>query len=191
MRRLVLTGIAAVALALTAPGAALAKHHHHKARSHHAHHATRSLHFGPNTATPPSASPSDNAGTVQSFTGGVLTIKLNDNSTVSGQVTPQTELNCESATPATTASEHGSGGGDSSGDSGDSHATPGTPPSSSDDGDGAHGDGEHGDGDHGDTDDGGGTPCDTSALVAGAIVHEAELRIGPAGAVFKSIDLVV
>src|SRR5436853_534631 len=113
MRRLLLCTVAASLLALAGSATALAAHHgkrhhrtHHAARHRH-HHATgaRLLRFGVaafNTSgaatKSPDASSDENAGTVKSFTGGVLTIKLADETEVSGKVTEATRLECERAT---------------------------------------------------------------------------------------------
>src|SRR5690348_13865647 len=110
MRLRLLTVMGALALALAVPSAALAHngrgHHHH----HKAHHAKfRFEHIGPTgvsgpsttptTPTTPSGTPPPSAGKVTSFENEVLTITLNDNSTVSGKVTSDTRIECVSATP--------------------------------------------------------------------------------------------
>jgi hypothetical protein len=131
MRRMLIAAVATTALAL--PGVALAhagehqhgnevqrEHHgelHHHRHHHHAHlltfHAQAPV-TAPSTgagAPPPSASTiAERAGTIASFGGGTLTIALNDGSTVSGKVTPQTEIECDSATAS--AAEDGDGGRD-------------------------------------------------------------------------------
>jgi hypothetical protein len=189
MRRSLLTatGITA-ALALAVPGAALAHdgnghhHHHHRARGH-AHHAKfRFVHVGPTTSTPapaPATPPApESAGTVASYTGGVLTLTLKDGSTVGGKVTRETRIRCVKATippPGT---------GDR--DPGDDHGDMGR----HDD----HGPGGWRHGDDGDDDGAPASepepPCDSSSLVAGAAVRAAELRIGPGGTEFESVWLV-
>src|SRR5437879_1930850 len=121
MKRIFLATAGASLLAICAPGAALAHHARHRsacsarAHRHHAHCAhARVLRFGAATTAssgtvtgatsgaphdaPPSGEP---AGKVKSFTGGVLTITLTDGTEVSGKVTENTELECESATPPT------------------------------------------------------------------------------------------
>src|ERR1700704_4572200 len=146
MRRIL---IAAFTTALALPGVALAhagehqrgedRHGARHGERHHArhHHHARLLAFhaqapagmvpstgeGPPTSPMPVAAP--RAGTVASFTGGTLTITLNDGSTVSGKVTPRTEIECGAAMAS--AADHGDGGR-SNGDNGD-------------------GDGDHGSGD--------------------------------------------
>src|SRR5438067_1926195 len=96
-------GIAAV-LALGAPAVASAHHRHH----HHRHHLrVRMERFG-TLAGAPIAAPTSTAGTVASFEGGVLTLTLNDGSTVKGVVTSHTQIKCDSPLSAH-ASDHGSG----------------------------------------------------------------------------------
>src|SRR5205085_8920142 len=111
---------AAVMLLAFAPASALARHHRH-GRHHHARHA-RIEHFGDVNTAPTTSSSADNAGSVQSFNNGVLTIMLNDGSTVSGAVTNDTELECMAPEQSQTVHEDGDGGGgDQSGD-GDNHS---------------------------------------------------------------------
>jgi hypothetical protein len=205
MRRVLLSTVALTALALTGPAAALANHGHHRHHHHHqakrrGHHArVHFVHLGagatgtagtpsPGDTSPTTAPPNENAGKVASYTGGILTLTLNDNSSVSGIVTNHTRIECISASVPPT-SGPGEGRDDDNGMGDDQ--------SGSDRNQGApqwRGSGEHGqDGgdDHGD--DGPATtepPCDSSALVAGAIVREAELRIGPSGTEFESIEIV-
>lgn len=191
MRRVLLAAVALTALTLTVPAAALAGHarHHHKRRAHHARvhfvhlSATSSGTTGLGTATgitPPTAPaiPStENAGTVASYTGGVLTLTLNDKSSVSGKVTSGTQIECVVATPApptTGEGDEGSGEDQSQGDHNQQQEG-----------------GQDGQ-DSGDDEAGQATsepPCDSSALSTGAIVREAELRIGPSGTEFESIVL--
>jgi hypothetical protein len=189
---LTITGVATLALAM--PGAALAHHgrghhHHHKAKMH-AHHAKfRTVHIGAATPPTPTTSPTPptpkNAGTVTSYTNGVLTLTLSDNSTVSGKVTNETRIRCVKESPTT--SEPGAQGpGDDNGQGDDR------------DGGGSRHHGDHGQGGDGwwhGNDGGPGAdepepPCDSSSLVTGAVVRAAELRIGPAGTEFESVLLV-
>jgi hypothetical protein len=131
MKRIVLTAAASSVLALAAPAWASAAHngkrhqrsHHAGARTHNAKraqllrfgtsvHGAASGSIGTSTVTSPPAS-DEKAGTVASFVGGVLTIKLTDGSMVSGKVTGQTELKCQSPTsPQTTTGEEDQGEGD-------------------------------------------------------------------------------
>jgi hypothetical protein len=188
MKRLgVITVASALVLGL-APASALARHHHkrhHHARVHHRAHI-RHKRFG-NISTPPATSttpttpgmpPADAVGTVDSFSGGTLTIKLNNGSTVSGTVDSSTELECEAAEPAdnSTIHEDGDGGGDHSG-SGDNGGSGGDDQGSGDD-------------DQGD-DQGENNQCTTADLTPGAFVRGAELRISSAGEVWDKVDLIL
>ncbi|HEY2535529.1 MAG TPA: hypothetical protein VGI24_00925 [Solirubrobacteraceae bacterium] len=193
MKRNLLTAMGVATLALAMPGAALAHghHHHHHGVRPNAHHAKfRMVHIGPvsPTTTPPSPTTTpapQNAGTVTSYTNGVLTLTLNDNSTVSGKVTNETRIGCVKASPTPpTSSEPGDEGpGDDRGQGDDQER-----------GDMNEQHGDHGQGDwwHGDGPGAGEPepPCDSSSLVPGAVVRAAELRIGPAGTEFESILLV-
>jgi hypothetical protein len=207
MRRSFLAAVGIVALVLAVPSVALAHHgrghhHHHKSEAHHA--KFRIMHIGspeaalatpttpvPTTTTTPPAP--GNAGTVASYAGGILTLTLNDGSTViSGKVTDNTRIDCIKATPPPPVAgpptdegpsdDNGSGDDQSRGDMSQ--------------GDHGNGEGEHGDQGNGGDDDEeevNGTaepPCDSSALVTSAIVRFAELRIGPGGTEFESILLV-
>jgi hypothetical protein len=194
MKRTLLSLVSVIALALAVPGIASAHHgshhakasHHHK-RHHRAHHArVRMEHFRPTTAntTDPTQTPTgpQDAGTVASFTGGVLTLTLADGSTVSGKVTDRTEIECKPAPPiapptAQTSDHHGDNqGSDDNGDQGNTQS-----------GD----DHQSGSDDENDDDNPAPQPvCDATALVAGAVVHEATLRIDSSGATFKQVQLV-
>jgi hypothetical protein len=200
MRRALLSAFGIAALALATPGAALAHHHHHhkaKSRAHRA--GAHFVHIGINGAIPPSGpvaggdtksasepstTPGEGAGKIASFAEGVLTITLNDGSTVAGKVTSRTEIKCEKAQatpPPTTEGDKESE--DSSTTSEDSNRE-------GDDRSGEEGD-EEGSGDDGDIESAPEPPCDTSALTPGTVVREAELRISSTeGAEFESIELV-
>jgi hypothetical protein len=194
MRRVFFTAVASSALALAVPGVAAAqhgkRHHSHRASSHKRHHRhAHIVRFGTLAASTPGsnasspATPSSPAGTVASFTGGVLTITLADKSTVSGKVTDQTELECQSAAPTASASSHDGG------DDGDRHDGSG-PTSSQQAGSQSGNDGGSDDqGDDQDDDDGAQQSCTTAALVTGAVVQEAELSISSAGAVWHKVEL--
>jgi hypothetical protein len=215
MRRIAF--IASAALASLAcgllPAGALAHGHHH--RGHHARRARHHSHLlliAPNantgaptgstrttgtttsTATPGSGDTggptgmAGNAGSVVSFTEGVLTIKVGEGekaTTVSGKVTEETEIHCIPAAATTMA--HASENGDpSDGESGDQ----------SDDERGMGNEGDQGAGDDNSGErnlEGGGAchRCSPANLTPGAIVHSAELRLDASGAVFREIVLVV
>jgi hypothetical protein len=236
MRRIFLTAVASSALVVSAPSVASASHNGKSKSCHRAHHAkhsscasrARRLRFGaplvagapagsaPSSSTPPATAgtpgspttptPGETAGTVKSFTEGVLVITLNDGTTVSGKVTEQTEIHCQSGSP--TGSNDGSDGGDETGgeDGNPSSGSPGSSAggdaraaSTSSDGEGGgpgHEDGEGGGPGHEGDDEGSGDdehasgPCTTAALVPGAVVREAELSIGSSGAVWDHIELM-
>ncbi len=108
----------------------------------------------------------ENAGTVDSFDAntGVLVIKLaKDGSLVTGTVTSGTEIECEGA--PTAAASHDGDDDDNSG------------PGGADD--------------HGDDDDQGEDEheCGTEALVEGANVHEAELKLDGGTATWREVEL--
>jgi hypothetical protein len=122
------------------------------------------------------------AGTVESFVEdpanpgtGVLTIKLADNSTISGKVDSTTEIECRTPSTtddSTTRQRHGSDDGPNH-DVGDDH--------------GGDRSGDDGDDDHGDDDE---RQCTTADLTAGTPVHEAELHGSGDGAVFEEVKLL-
>ena len=216
MRRTAMITFVAGVIAL-APAAALARGHH---RGHHQrgrHGRVHTERFGPVSSGAPSANPSDNAGTVASFAGGVLTLRLTDGSTVGGVVNDGTEIKCEA--PAATAQmadhggdgesgDNGSGDGGTSGDQTAAQQTsPGTQPAEPNDGaaeneaaepndneanDNEANDNEANDNDAAENENEGqqAGSCGSSSLVAGAVVREAELRVSSTGAVFKDVELV-
>jgi hypothetical protein len=184
MRRVVLTTVASVAVLALAPASALASHHHkrHHRRVHHARVSHRR--FGDMSAsstTTPSTTTAPAAGTVDSFMNGVLTIKLNDGSTVSGAVTNDTEIECEAARSMSTFHGDDHGGGDNSGPGGGDNSGPG----------GGDDRGDRGD-DRGDRNDQGEEHqnCNTADLTPGAMVGGAELRLSSTGASWDKVDLI-
>jgi hypothetical protein len=196
MRRRLLTAVGALALALAVPGTALAHHghgrhhHHHQAKARHGKFrfrhigATGAGASGPTGPTGPSgpAAP-ENAGTVTSYstTTNLLELKLNDESVVKGKVSDKTRIACVKATPEGEPDEQGPGDDKGEGDD-QSHGdmSQGGWGDQKDNGD------DNDDGDVGTTE----PPCDASALVPGAVVRAAELRIGPGGTEFETIVLV-
>ena len=205
MKRSLLTAVGIMVLALAVPSAALAHHgrrhhhhHHHKVRAKGHHAKFRIVHVGSPSgtpgsppATPPATPPTpENAGTVASYTGGVLTLTLNDGSTVSGKVTSRTRIRCVKAAPApppagTEGLSANRGFGDDKG-----HGDDWSRDQQSDHGPSGWWHGDHGDDDDGEDPHASEPPCDSSALVAGAVVRAAELRIGLGGAEFESVWLV-
>jgi hypothetical protein len=176
MRKLAIASLAGL-LALSAPALAQARSHHakhHQRRHHHTH--VLFLHPAPKSSTGTQGAGTESpqaAGSVTTFEGGVLTVTLTDGTKVTGKVTEQTEIKCEPET----AHAADLGGGDE-----DSHGSfSGNENQGRDD----QGDDQNDQGEHGER-----PQCDTSSLVGGALVREAELRVGSSGAVFEEIELV-
>jgi len=125
---------------------------------------------------------SEGAGTVTSFTGGVLIVHLFNGDDVKGTVDDQTEIECKTrptgqptVVPTARKADEGPGGDDQGDDDGDHHG------GGDDDGDGQHH--QHGDDDQR-------RDCDATALTTGAVVGEAELKTTAAGLVFRQIEIV-
>jgi hypothetical protein len=122
----------------------------------------------------------EKAGTVTSLTNGVLIVHLFNGDDVKGTVDDNTEIECESAQPmaGTTAARTaddgpGDDGGDDNGDHGDRSGS-------------GNGDDQGDD----DNENENAANCNASALVAGAVVKEAELQATAAGLVFREIELI-
>jgi hypothetical protein len=118
----------------------------------------------------------ENAGTVESFDGTTLTIKLAGGGTLSGMVTDSTEIECERHEDGAQMSEDGNSGEDQGEDQGP-------------DQEGQAGDGSGEDGSGENEGPGEGEACTTADLAPGATVHEAELGAASEGAVFEEIEL--
>jgi hypothetical protein len=165
-RRLLLVAIASVTTLALVPGVALARRHHR----HHHHSLIRHERFGADPSSP-TTTPTT-AGTVVSFTatptGGVLTIKLNDGTMVTGKVTPDTEIECQSSQTMSDDIEGPSSGTE---DQGDNNQT-----------------GDNDQGEDQDQNENEGQAC-TTALTMNAVVQEAELTISGAGKVWTEIEL--
>jgi hypothetical protein len=147
--------------------------------------------------------------TVASFTGGELTITLANGKSYSGLVTDKTILKCDTAAPQSTTARAARNGTDNSAgdnggrtqDQGDDDAqdntsqvdnSPGTSNQRGDDQDDDNGQGDddaQGD-DHAQGAANGNGACDTSALIAGTKVSDAELSLKGTDAAWKSIELV-
>jgi hypothetical protein len=190
-------------LILAVPAGALAhsRGHHHSvrhARRHHRRHAViqirdfrassapaQSMPASPTSPTPPP----EKAGTVMTFTGGVLTIKLNDNSTVSGKVTEDTDISCVSASAPQGDDDNGDGsqsraheswagsGDQSQGGAAQSQGQSEEP-------------GERDDQGQGDDQGEGSQGCTGNPLTEGATVLEAELAIGPNGSIWRQVAVL-
>ncbi len=195
MRRFTLTIATSIAALALLPAAALAGSHarHHQRRHHHVHHAiVRHERFGAVT------SPTEAAGTVQSFDAGVLTLALANGSTVSGRVDNGTEIECEMAdvndmndmrADGDRGGGHGSGDNSGPGGSGDQGSRGGDHGGRGDDnGDRGDDNGDRGDdnGERGGDDQ----TCTAADLVAGAVVRSAELRVASGGAIWDKVELI-
>ncbi|HVP03896.1 MAG TPA: hypothetical protein VMT10_15110 [Solirubrobacteraceae bacterium] len=126
-----------------------------------------------------------NAGTVASFTSGVLTINGFGGSTISGTVDQTTRIICRTL---------GQTRGDDQSEADDDAGS--TPPHPAVIGSAASAGSEAGDDDGpGDDDRGDGhgqmAGCDATALVQGAVVHEADLSVTATGNVWREIKLVL
>jgi hypothetical protein len=136
----------------------------------------------------------ENAGTVASFTGGVLTITLGKGGTLSGVVTSATEIECESSpaptTPTASKSDDDPGDDDDHGSSGNPPAGGVPSPSPSPSPGGGHDDGDdnQNDDDQNEVDDDQGN-CGVEAFTAGRSVKEAELKAGNGQAFFEHVHL--
>jgi hypothetical protein len=133
------------------------------------------------------------AGTISSFdqATGRLTIALTGGETVSGLVTAETRIRCE-GTDDRRADRRDHGGGDDNGgrgnEPGDDNGGNGNEPG--DDNGGNSGPGSGGPITEGESPEAGETPsCTTAALVPGAFVGEAELRLGTGTAAFEEVEL--
>jgi hypothetical protein len=202
MKRILLLAGMTSALAIVPVGLAVAdgQSEHaatHKHEAHHRHHHRGHIRLFTKAASSTPSQPTSSTGddqavaSVTSFTGGVLTLTLTDGSTVAGKVNEGTEIECRMA------EEQQPGDGDENHGGSSGRGGPGPSGSSQrDDGDdNDHGDNDQGDNDHGD--DHGVEPgqpemasCGTSALVAGAKVSEAELRVSTSGATWAKVELV-
>lgn len=190
MKRILLIAVSSSALVLAAPAVAAAHHH---GKHHHKHHAARArvLDFrapAPLSAgSPATPAANETAGTVTSFKEGVLTITPTGGTPVSGRVTEQTEIRCAPAASTTTGDDgddEGASGKDHRGSSTDNESVTGASHEA------AHAASNGGEGDGQNASDDGQQSCGATALVAGALVREAELSIGSSGAVWDHVDLI-
>lgn len=125
MRRLMLTATASALVLAIAPASALAQRHHHKRHHKRVHHTrVRHMRFGdvnsapsttPTSPTTPTTPPSNTIGTITDNTNGTLQITLTNGTVLSGMVTNDTEVECESSTTQTM--QTNDGGGDNQGSS--------------------------------------------------------------------------
>ncbi len=173
MRRILFTILACTALFVAVPAAALAHSGHHHKRHHHArvrHEKFVGHRHSSDVNGVPASEPT--AGTVTSFANNVLTITLTNGSTVSGEVTNDTEVRCENPADVDNngdndvehgdiVRDHGPGGGDDNG-AGDDN-------------------GNRGD------DNGNDAMC---TITPGMAVRKADLRIDGDGAVWDEVELI-
>jgi hypothetical protein len=136
----------------------------------------------------------EQAGTIKSFTGGVLTITLAQGGELSAKVDDQTEIECHAPGDLKSRSARTSSDGDDDGpndDADDDHGDDGPNHEGDDDDDFDHGDNEGEDGDdvneQGDDDD---DSCGQEALTPGTKVHEAELEATSAGTRWEELELL-
>ncbi|MCW3039803.1 MAG: hypothetical protein JWM31_1708 [Solirubrobacterales bacterium] len=129
----------------------------------------------------------EQAGTIVSFTGGVLTLSLFDGTTLAGTVDDATQIECDEAVPATTTTPAAprSRGSDDGED--DARAEPPATPAAGG-GSGNHGRGDDGDQEESAGEDAGGD-CSPAALVTGAKVDEAVVALGTTGKRFRKIEI--
>lgn len=150
---------------------------------------------------------SGGAGTIASFTGGVLTLKLADDSDLAGRVTGRTDVECDHRARSSRENEPGDdrgddrnggdddpSGDDRGGDDGGGDRNGGGDDPTGDDRGGN--DRNRGGGDRGSDDRGNkdrnrrrDDRCGRADLKAGASVHKAELRVSSRGKVWDEVEL--
>jgi hypothetical protein len=124
----------------------------------------------------------ENSGTIESFdpATGTLVVNLSGGDTISGTVDENTEIECGCRGDSGEDADQGE-------DIDDDTTVARDDPDGSDDGP----DEDLGDDNSGPGGDGSeGTPCTVDDLIAGAMIHEAELKTTPEGLVFTEIELV-
>jgi hypothetical protein len=180
MRRMLLLALSGSLLALGAPAVASAHHRAHGARAHHRHHRKTVVFKADSTpgTTTGEVPAGETAGTIASYEEGVLKITLADGSTVSGKVTEQTWISCGCP---------GHGGGPRPGGYWSHGGGPGYWPHGG--GGPGHPGFYRGDDERFEESAPSSAGCGTSALLAGAKVKLAELRLSGEGAVWSFIDL--
>ncbi len=204
MRRIIYPLLAGIALLGVVVTPALARQHDHRAheRRHHErrHHHARIRHrtFGSAAGTSGTTSTSnDSAGTVSSFTNGVLTITLHDGSMVSGAVNRDTKIECRGNAVQGDQDPGDNDGGENAGERAHDEHSGGGESSGRDDNPGAgdEAQGENDDpGDNDNNDNGNGNDemqnCGSSTLTHGTVVREAELALGSGGARWDKVELL-
>jgi hypothetical protein len=200
MRRIIYPLLAGIALLGVVVTPALARQHDHRAherrhheRRHHHHARIRHRTFGSAVGTSGTTTTSnDNAGTVSSFTNGVLTITLPNGSMVSGAVNRDTRIECQGNTAQADQDPGDNDAGENAGERAHDERSGGGDSSRGDDnpgaGDDAQGDNDNS-GDHNDNNDEM-QNCSSSALTQGTVVREAELALGSGGARWDKVELL-
>ena len=127
----------------------------------------------------------ENAGTIKSFEGGVLTITLAEGGELAAKVDEDTEIECHTTGDLKPAARSSHEDGDD--EHGDQEQ--GDHDGEDDDGDHEHGDDDDGDdaNEHGDDDD---DRCSADALKPGTTVHEAELELTSKGKHWEELELI-
>lgn len=178
MRRYLFGLTASLFLLAALPATSLAQSHHH-ARHHRRNDRIEHFRRGRQVPSQPGApQPAGrDAGSIQSFQNGILMIKLNDGTIVSGAVTPGTEVECQARNQGDFSRADGSGdqssGRDGSNDNG-----------------GSNGNGDdNGRGDDNGGGDDNGAACMTALKTMGTPVLDATLKLTSAGAVWDRVDL--
>jgi hypothetical protein len=143
----------------------------------------------------------EQSGTIASFDAatGRLVIDLFGTDTISGLVTPDTEIECEDHHSGAVASSEGPGSGeDEAGDDsggrdeeepGDDHGGEEAGDDNSGPSDNSGPGSENSGPGHGEENDDEDRACTTAELVPGAVVEEAELRVADGQAVFEEVEL--
>jgi hypothetical protein len=193
MRRYLFAALLSAGLIAALPASSVAHAHraerdHHGQRHHVRAHTERfgARHHG--TAAHPSA---QDAGKVASLQGHILAITLNDGSTVSGTVTPKTEVECRGMNDQFARQDRSRGasgrGGDNGGPRGDD-ADRGDRGDVGDRGDDRGADVDRGDvGDRGD--DNGNQNCSIALSTPGTAVRSAALRVSGVASVWEKVQL--
>jgi hypothetical protein len=139
----------------------------------------------------------DNAGTIASFDAetGKLTINLFGGETISGLVTEGTEIECDDNGGASVSSSGPGSGGEGEVEPGDDNGGEGEVEPEDDNGgeeapdNSGPGSENSGPGNANDDEEEEASNCTTAALVAGAVVQEAELKIENGQATFEKVEL--
>jgi hypothetical protein len=135
----------------------------------------------------------EHAGKVATFDAGtgILTIDLFAGGQISGRVTDETDVSCDSQDEGDDNQGDDNQGDDNQGDDneGDDNTVEAHLSDQGDDPGGDESGGDEGDDGQGDDDQPGDDSCSVADLLPGAVVDEADLEVGAAGAVFTDIEL--